>query len=218
MRQEPCLSVVALFLAFLSLFAAPARAVVIEAGRIETSGTAATVDLIYFTLTDPGDSIFAMSPICGSCGVITTERSGIALYQADVTGGIGAFIEGDPGDAATVSSGISRLVTDGDNLPIGNYIIAVSWFELLNGELGPIQIDSGINLAFDYEVGFSGGAATNAIITCKASGNLDGTFSLDVRAAGTNCKLPTAAVPEPAPVSLALAGLLGLGLSRRRIT
>ncbi len=210
MRHICQLSIVALLLGFLSFQPAPAKAVVIEAGRIETSGSTATVDLIYFTLSDPGDSVFAMSPFCGSCDVLTTERSGIVLYRADASGGVGTFVEADSGDAATVSSSISRLVADSDDLPIGDYVLAVSWYELMNAELGPIQVDANVNIAFDYEVGFSGGAATNAIVTCKASGNLDGTFTLDVRVTGANCKLPSAVVPEPAPAAFILMGLMGL--------
>jgi hypothetical protein len=209
MRQFRYLSVVALLLACLSFLVPPARAVVIEAGRIETSGTTATIDLIYFSLTDAGIADIGMSPRCFSCDVITTERSGIALYNADASGGIGTYIAGDPGDAATVFSSIT------ETLPIGDYVLAVSWFELLPGELGPIQLDANVNLAFDYEVGFAGSAGTNATITCKASGNLDNSFTLDVRVTGANCQLPSA-VPEPAPLSLAAIGLIGLGLSRRK--
>jgi hypothetical protein len=212
MRHSRNLSIVAFVMSLLTFLASPARAVVIEPGRIETSGTTATIDLIYFSTEGPGGAEIGLSPRCFGtlCDVITTERSGIALYNADASGGVGTYIAGDPGDAATAFSSIS------ETLAFGNYVLAVSWYELLSGELGPIQIDTGINLAFDYEIGFSGSAGSNVTITCKASGNLDGTFTLDVRTAGANCKLPTAAVPEPAPMSLMLIG--ALALLRRRFS
>jgi hypothetical protein len=192
-----------------------AQAVVIEAGVIETNGNVATVDLIYFTLSDVGDSIISMSPFCGSCGVITTERSGIALYSDDGAGGVGSLIEIDSGDAASVASGIDRLVIDGDDLAVGNYVLAVSWISLDPGELGATQIDANVDIAFDYEVGFSGSAATNAVITCTIDGNLDGSFTVDRRDSTSNCT-PPRTVDEPSTLALLSLSLFGLlGLKRR---
>lgn len=206
---------------FLNLLAAlgvavplfPAAAVTIEPGFIETSGNKGTVDLIYFRLGDVGATDISVSAFCGACGVLTTEAVGANVYDVNGDGTPGMLIASEPGAAGDPSVVFSNLM-----LAVGDYVIAVGSFQLDPGELPPFQIDNAITLAFDYEVGFSGSAGTNALITCTIDGKLDGTATVDVRVGGTACALP-AAIAEPGVAGLlGVALLLGIpALSRRRI-
>lgn len=181
--------------------ALPATAVIIEAGTIETSGDTGTVDLVYFNLDSAGITDISYSAFCGMCGVLTDEAVGANVYAVNPDGTPGALIASEPGSAGDPSVSFEDLM-----LGIGTFVIAVGSFELDPGELPPLQMDANITRAFDYEIGFSGSAGTNAVIACTIDGNLDGSVDVDVRIQGTACALPTA-IPEPG-----MLALLGLGL------
>ncbi len=100
-------------------------------------------------------------------------------------------------------------------LAAGNYIMAVSEYNLLPGNFGPLNPNAVNKVGYQFEFGIS--AAENRYVTptCDYSGNLNGTFTLTSGLASCSKQpvLPAyqpASVPEPASIALLLAGLLEL--------
>ncbi|MBL8700734.1 MAG: PEP-CTERM sorting domain-containing protein [Alphaproteobacteria bacterium] len=198
--------------------APPAAAINLTAGTIEAAGTAATVDLWYFTILGGAPLLTGvqLSPLApsGPPGVLTTEDMGLLLYR-EVGGSIGALLGTDGiAGAAPRSARIELLLDPGD------YVAVVSASTLSPGEFGPFQDDPAVTLGMDYELVLDQAGGNSSDYTCSIEGTLAGGFVVTKFAVSppsvADCVVPSS-VPEPGSLALLLAGLAaGAGIAIRR--
>lgn len=196
-------------------FAPHANAINQVAGTIETSGTTATVDLWYFTITagGPFSTGVQVDPIGGP---FTTEDLSVRVYTE--TGGlIGAFLGADGASGGPRGAEVTFIMPGG--LPSGDYIAVVSASDLDPGEFGPTQDAGAARVTTPYELTLDLDGGNNSQYTCKIEGTLAGTFDvtkgLQVSPTAADCQVPTS-VPEPGGLALMLGGLVALGAGLRR--
>ena len=178
-----------------------AHAVTIVGGTIETAGNAGTVDLVFFRTEAAGTSDIGFVARCGLCDVITDEAVGMNLYEVTAAGAPGALIASLPGMPDENFVGFDDIL-----LAMGNFVVAVGSYELIAGELPPLQLDTNITRSFSYEVSFTGQA--DGGVYCTIEGNLDGSVGINKSNASELCALPDAAVSAPGTI-----GLFGLALA-----
>jgi hypothetical protein len=198
--------------AAISFTTVEAGAVQLTAGVIEQSGTNATVDLWYFTMSAalPVATGVNLTPINGP---FTFEDMGLLVFT-DVGGTLGALI----GQAGVAGDATRSARVDFAALAPGNYIAVVSASDLVPADIAPFQNDPAVSVPIQYELVIDLAGGNDATYTCSIEGNLDGTWTKSP--ASASCVVPSG-TPVPAPGSLGLllagvAGLAGIGAARRR--
>lgn len=196
---------------FSVLTAGPAQAILLEAGKVETSGANSAIDLWYFTLDFDFFTRIQVDPL--SVGPpLTTENSSVILYENDGAGGIGTLLASNGSPAP--SNAFVAL-----NLLAGDYVVALSAFDLLSSEVGgAFQTDSTVALDIDYEIVLSDAGGNDSRFTCSIFGNLDGSFTRTDKTfdSSANCAVPAAQVSEAPSIALLGFGVIALACHRRR--
>jgi hypothetical protein len=201
----------AVLVAAIGATAAPrlAEAVIVEAGAIETNGTLMTADRFYFEVQVGGAIEISIVDLTNP---VKIARPSLNIYQDDGTLDAANLLF----SAAAAAAGLAAVLNTA--IGAGSYVALVSEFALAAGVAGPLNPGALNAIAYDYEIGFSGIAATDTQVTCIAHGNLGGGFTTTERVSGACASLVE--VPEPqmlAPFALAMGMLFGSGalLSRR---
>jgi hypothetical protein len=196
MASRACLAAALLATGLLAVSAQPARAVIVEAGAIETNGILTTADRFYFEVQASGPIEITISELTSP---VKIGRPSLRIYQDDGTlDAADLLFSADApaaGSAATLNTAIA----------LGNYVALVSEFSLAAGVFGPLNPGALNPVAYDYEIGFSDLASNDTRVTCIAHGNLSGGFSTTERVAGGCAGL--VAVPEPAAIGLLVVGM-----------
>jgi hypothetical protein len=185
-----------------------ARAVIVEAGTIETNGILTTADRFYFEVQVGGAIEISIVDLTNP---VKIARPSLKIYQDDGTLDAADLLF----SADAAAAGLAAVL----NTPIGagSYVALVSEFALAAGVFGPLNPGALNPISYDYEIGFSDAASNDARVTCIAEGRLGGGFTTTERVAG-GCA-GVVQVPEPAMLGVfaaALGLLASLGAFARR--